>query len=106
MTQYAARRRTQYVVIGDYASPFHELSACWIFGLRAVVVRPVSLLATHAIAHFLQIVSDVYTSLAAFCIRITSWQKLAWLADPTMGPRANPSAYSRFNAALATAVEP
>ncbi len=46
---------------------------------------------------FLALVSNLYSSRASFSVRVSSWQKLAWIADPTVGPRANPSPFLLFD---------
>ncbi len=52
------------------------------------------------------IISDLYSSKAGFLVRVASWQKLAWIADPVLGPRANPSPSSLCEACILEAVGP
>ncbi len=47
---------------------------------------------------FLTIVSSLFSTRSGFSVRVSSWQKLAWIADPTRGPRCNPSPWSMFEA--------
>ena len=61
-------------------------------GLQSFWHQPVRFWPHSRVYHFLACVSVCYSEFCGRSITVRSWQKLAWLSDPLVGPRGCPNA--------------